>query len=312
MRRWFIYTIFVMQILCGSASAENLFIMGWDAAGLNNVKVMLEEGKLPNLAGLLNNGAHMVPLEVITNTLTQSNWTQVFTGLTYDQTGVLGNGDFFKMYGGSFKTDYNDANYVFTGLDFYLRPVPFEHTIVKAIKDKSIRIGWFSAKQLGCLKTIPANAESSYVAMASTKGDKYIDILTEKTIKFISGKKAFFAYMLTTPDYYGHSYGENGERYLNEIVRSDQALGSILKHLDRTKTKIIVIADHGFDEGKKSHYNAPDSWLVTDLPIHSAYWLQEKQRAFGTVRDVGTTILDWYGIDFKARVPQIRGKSLLE
>jgi predicted AlkP superfamily pyrophosphatase or phosphodiesterase len=312
MKTCLIPVIVIIQLLCGSAAGENLIMMGWDGAGLNNVNVMLKEGKLPNLAALLNNGAHLVPLEVIANTVTQSSWTQAFTGLTYDQTGVLGNGNFAIRYGEKFSTEFSKGAQVFNGLNFYIRRVPFEHTIVKAIKEKDIKIGWFSAKQLGALDDIRYNADKSQIAMGSTKGDNYLSILSDGVIRFISGKRDYFLFFLTSPDYYGHIYGENGDRYLQEIVRSDEALGIIMQHLDREKTRVIVIADHGFDENKKSHYNAPDSWMVTDLPIHSAYWLQEKQRAFGTVRDVAPTILEWYGIDYKSRVPQIRGKSLLE
>jgi bisphosphoglycerate-independent phosphoglycerate mutase (AlkP superfamily) len=118
-------------------------------------------------------------------------------------------------------------------------------------------------------------------------------------------------FLHVNPDDYGHLYGENSQQYAQEFVRADTLLGQILQVLS-SNTKVIVMTDHGLDEGSIIHANAPDAWMATNLPVHPLYYQQKNQRAFGTMRDVAPTVLDYYGIDYKSRVPQIRGKSLLQ
>ena len=132
--------------------------------------------------------------------------------------------------------------------------------------------------------------------------------LSQRTVNFIKENNPFFIFLLVNPDYYGHLDGENSERYEQEFIRSDYWLGVILQLIDRSNTKWIVISDHGFDENKTTHRNAPDAWMATDLPIKSIYCSGE---TVGTIRDVANTILDFYGIDSKTRLPKMRGKSLL-
>lgn len=71
---------------------KNLFIMGWDGAGLNNVRPLLENGTLVSLKRFINReGGKLCPLETLSKTNTVTGWTQYFTGLTYDQSGTIGN-----------------------------------------------------------------------------------------------------------------------------------------------------------------------------------------------------------------------------
>lgn len=115
-------------------------------------------------------------------------------------------------------------------------------------------------------------------------------------------------FLLTNPDYYGHKHGENGARYLEEFERSDEKLGKILPLLGND-THIIILTDHGFDEGKKTHRNAPDCWMVTNLPVDSAYVRQRNQKAFASYRDVLFSYLKMKGLpvnDF------MRGKNIFK
>lgn len=153
--------------------------------------------------------------------------------------------------------------------------------------------------------------------MSDMSDDRYLSELTDfavNSIKEASKKGDFAFFLLANPDVYGHVFGENGERYIEEFVRADEVLGKITKALP-PDTAIIVMADHGFDEGLNTHYNAPDAWGWTNLPIHDSYAFGPKEtrhHAYANMRDIGTTILEWYGIDWQKETPQLRGKSLLE
>lgn len=308
-----LFVILILLMMSSSASAENLFVMGWDGAGLRNVQKLMEEGKLPSLSEFLKTGGCLTPLEVTTETATVPSWTQVFTGLTYDQTGVLGN----KQYNKQLVTaKYRKADHVYWGLNFYIDAIPYEHTIVAAIQAKEYKIGWFASKMhlskdhsYSPFACIANHADEYLLAPAATEGAAYLDRLAEKALKFIRTQKNYLVFLHVDPDYYGHAHGENSNRYLQEFERADHWFGQILENIDRSNTKVIVMSDHGFDEGGRMHYNAPDAFMATDLPFKQFYCDSETT---GTMRDVANTILDYYDVDWKSRIPQMRGKSLLK
>jgi len=280
---------FLLMLICPTAHAESLFIMGWDAAGMNNVVPLLEQGKLPNLKSLIDNGGCLTHIENITCTYTTPNWTEAFTGLSYDQSGAKSNGTW--------------------------KVVPYENTIVKAIQDKGHKIGWFVSKErlntnfsTSSLANIALRADS-YQFLSSQKNDNYIVTLAQRAISFIQQNAEYLIFLHVNPDYYGHKYGENSARYLYEFERADYWLGQILSNIDRMNTRVIVVSDHGFDEGTFDHPNAPDNFMAADIPLKSFYCTGETT---GTMRDIANTILEYYGIDWTSRKTTMRGKSLLQ
>lgn len=84
---------FCLHVTVADAEAvPSLLLIGWDGAGLRTVKMLLDQGKLPNLKNFLENeGGRLVPLETMGLTVTLPNRTTFWTGLTYDQSGVIGN-----------------------------------------------------------------------------------------------------------------------------------------------------------------------------------------------------------------------------
>lgn len=305
--------------------AESLFIMGWDGAGLVNINRLLAEDKLPNLQALLDSGAHLVPLESIGRTETGSAWTHAFTGLTYDQTGVLGLRNYDDWFGGELDRGYNAVTGLYVGMQYWYEKLPFEHTIFSHLKGRPSRLGWFTSKRLlyeddplepdrpaGLFENVTQQAQAKALSKPNEDGDVYIDELGQKTLQFLDtfGNRTFTIFLHVDPDFYGHSFGENSLEYEAEFIRSDAWLGTIMAQLDLAETRIIVMADHGFNEGANGHPYAPDAWMITDIPIDPAYVQQPDQKAFGTLRDVAPTILQHFGFDWKSFFPDMRGKSL--
>ena len=64
---------------------------------------------------------------------------------------------------------------------------------------------------------------------------------------------------------------------------------------------IYITADHGFDEGKKTHKDAPYVFLATN---------DKEVKYSGTRADITPTIYDRLGIDIKKFVPPLDGKPL--
>jgi predicted AlkP superfamily pyrophosphatase or phosphodiesterase len=298
-----------------SSFAKKLVVVAWDGAGLNNVGRLMDEGRLPNLKSILEGKGSLVKLETIARTGSLCSYTHVFTGLMYEQTGVVGNYDFDTFENGVLRKVYNENTHIFDGLNFFLRPIPYSHTIIQAIQDQGNRIGWFvSSGKVGnnplksALSEIGIKADSYSIAVPWDEGDNYIWTLTDKTIDFMkkNNSRGFLTFLhIGGCDGFGHRLGEDSPRYEEEIIRADVSLGKILENRNQY-TKILVFADHGFEDGKTRHRNAPDVWMVTDLPIREKYFSDG-----GTMRDVANTILKWFNIDDKSRIPQMRGKSLL-
>lgn len=64
--------------------------------------------------------------------------------------------------------------------------------------------------------------------------------------------------------------------------------------------------DYGFDEGRKSHRNAPEIWLATNDPL-----VGPPEDRLATQRDIAPTILERFGLDLAQIEPPLPGRSLL-
>ena len=77
----------------------------------------------------------------------------------------------------------------------------------------------------------------------------------------------FFFVHFAQPDAPGTSPGENSQEYTDGLVGDDYWTGKILAKLKALglsgKTAVYITADHGFDEGLKSHSDAPYVFLAT-------------------------------------------------
>ena len=120
-------------------------------------------------------------------------------------------------------------------------------------------------------------------------------------------KRLFAFFHFGDADTAGHEYGEYSNEYSNAIIMYDQWLGSIISKLKELKiwdkTLLYVTADHGFDEGGKTHENAPDFFLATN---------NKQITKNGDRKDITPTILWSYGFDLGSILPPLDGSVLVD
>lgn len=120
------------------------------------------------------------------------------------------------------------------------------------------------------------------------------------------GRNRFFAFFhFSDPDHTGHNHGENSKEHNDAIIACDKWLGEIVEKLKQLgvydRTMIFVTADHGFDEGKTSHANAPNVYLAANL---------KTLKKNGDQRDIAPTILAEMGVDVSKVEPKFKGVIL--
>jgi hypothetical protein len=115
----------------------------------------------------------------------------------------------------------------------------------------------------------------------------------------------FFFVHFAEIDQNGHQFGENSKEYNDGLISADYWTGRIIDELKRLglyeQTIIYVTADHGFDEGKKVHSNAPYVFLATN---------DKAVCRNGRRQDVAPTILARFGVDLTRLVPPLDGIPL--
>lgn len=115
----------------------------------------------------------------------------------------------------------------------------------------------------------------------------------------------FFFVHFAEVDHMGHTYGENSKEYNDALISCDLWLGKIMEKLRKlnldNKTLVYVTADHGFDENKGSHTDAPYVFLGTNDP---------KVMRRGERADITPTILDRFGLDLSKLEPPLSGQPL--
>lgn len=290
------------KLFAQSANRGPLVVVGWDGAGLNNVAPMMAAGRLPNLSTVAAAG-QLIPIKPLCTTLTAPTWTICFTGLTPDVTGVMGN----RRYQDQVLTSPRSAL-------VWLRHTRYSSEVINStLQENGIKVGWFVSKMF--LADYPAVSPLYYAATMAdgfamehpNYNPQYLEDLLLKAEEFILAQIGnYMCFLHLNPDKWGHTYGENSPEYLAEFERCDRALGRLLELQQAQGFKIMVLTDHGFNEGTHHHVSAPDLWLATDIPL-AAEW---RNGGEATIRDVPMTILDYFGLPKHHR--QAYGQSLLK
>ena len=297
-----------------AAATSNAILIGWDGAQRDHVIESLGRGELPNLRQL-SSESNLVAIDVYRTTDTKAGWTQILTGYEPEVTGV-----------------FSDSRY---------QPIPKGYTVFERLEDAFGRDNFVTVAVIGKKGNVDNDPpqrkpykegdpiEGQIITEngvryqlipgkpyynASQAMDVFVNGLEEddkvgtKAVELLQryGDKPFFFFVhFAQVDHKGHQFGENSKEYNDALVSADTWTGKIIQKLKELnlydKTLMYVTADHGFDEGQKTHNDAPYVFLGTNDPAV----MRRGERA-----DIAPTILERFGLDLGRIQPQLAGHSL--
>jgi hypothetical protein len=261
----------------------------WDGAQMRHTLDLMWRGALPNLRALRGEGGLAATTITTHPTETVSAHAEMLTGYPPTVTGVHSLVE--------------------------CRPIPRELTLFYRVK-----------RHLGPQNTTTVWVSSNAERLSSEPGKPWyeakrdIDVWDEgqyrvnaqtgrlciEYLRAYAGANRSFLFFLhfREPDHAGHQHGENSPEYEAALIDDDVWLGRIRETLRElgvgATAAVFVVSDHGFDEGKNIHRNAPDAWLATN-------WYCVKR---GGQEDVAPTILSAFGIDLSGLSPPLPGEPL--
>ncbi len=273
---------------------RNAILISWDGALREHVKRDLDQGKLPNLARLVQHGS-LVDVDVVGHqTDTKAGHAQILTGYDPPTTGV-----------------YSNVNY---------RPIPRGYTIFERLRQAFGKDGITTIMLTGKDHNLGSqgagllrSADPYYLARAGISiwdGDQVrpARVVGKKAVDYIrqlGASRRFFLFVhLPDVDANGHAHGESSPEYDQALVECDRWLGTVLDELEHQgiddRTLVYVTADHGFNVGATQHSNAPHIFLATnDVGLHA-----------GAQRDIAPTVLAAMGVDPSKLSPPLVGHPL--
>lgn len=302
---------------------RNIVLIGWDGAQRNHVKECLGRGELPNLKKLCDDGA-LVAVDITRVTDTKAGWAQILTGYEPEVTGVFSNGRYQPIPKGLT---------VFERLEQFFGPdrfstvavigkkgnvdadppqkIPVRRKALARLTQKAKKTGGSIIEENGQkYLVVPgkpyANAKDAMDVFLNGLGKN--ETVGAKALEYLSqykDKPFFFFVHFAEVDHQGHKFGENSKEYNDALISCDAWTGRIMEKLKELglydQTLIYVTADHGFDEGQRSHGDAPYVFLGTNDP---------KVARRGTRADIAPTILDRFGVDLGKLQPHLDGYPL--
>ncbi len=264
---------------------DSVVLISWDGVQRTHLADLLAQGRLPVLTGLIAAGA-FVPLQVTDHaTDTKAGHAQMLTGLGPDSTGVFSNSRYQAIP---------------AGLTLFER-------LKQCFGDGGIATAAVTGKSSNLVEILANAGPALDVSLIRSAG---ADVVGARALRVLEGfrDRAFFAFIhFRDPDHAGHGFGENSPQYEDATVACDVWLGKILSTLESLgmsdRTAVYVTADHGFDEGARTHFNAPGVWLACEDS------LDEPVVGEGDQKDVAATLLARFGIDPSALSPSLPGRA---
>jgi arylsulfatase A-like enzyme len=300
---------------------RNAILIGWDGAQREHVKESLARGELPNLQKLADEGA-LVAVDILRVTDTKAGWAQILTGYEPEKTGVFSNGRFRPIPRGFTVFERLEAHF------------GAENFATVAVIGKKNNVGAAGPKRMPLGEKAKGRRPRRPGKIVIEDGQEYLHVpgepfhtATESMDFFINGlgsdeavgTKAlelleayrdmpfFFFVHFAEVDHKGHQHGENSPKYNNALMSADDWTGRMMAKLEElglaNGTLIYVTADHGFDEGAKTHRDAPYVFLATN---------DRGVVRRGTRADIAPTILKRFGLDLDAIEPPLDGRPLTE
>ena len=301
---------------------RNIILIGWDGAQRGHVKECLGRGELPHLKQLSQEGT-IVAIDILRTTETKPGWAQILTGYEPEATGVFNNREFGPIPKGytiferlkEFFGPRNFATGAIIAKKGNLGAAPPRRKLLqegtKVTRKDPLEIGGKIIVEEG-RKYILIPAEPYYYAKDGM--DTFLNGLMEnenvgtKTFEWLEQyqNRPFFLFVhFGEIDQKGHEFGENSKEYNDALIAVDAWSGKILEKLKALRlydrTLVYITADHGFDEGLKTHHDAPFVFLATN---------DRRVMRRGFRKDIAPTILDRFGMDLTTIHPPLPGKPL--
>jgi len=321
------------SVLNAAVPDKNVILVGWDGAQREHVMQALGKGQLPTLKQLSKKGK-LVKIDIEGTTDTKAGWSQILTGYYPTITGVYSNSNYRSIpeglsIGERLEKYFGDANIVTLAVIAKKEHVDNEAEQKIKITDENRakyeklskpKINKQGKKKKPDGKIIDVNGVEYYFAPGKPHYNmsKNTDIfenglmLDEKVgkraielIEQNKDKRFFFFIHFAQVDHSGHQYGENSKEYNDMLISNDKWTGKIIARLKELgiydKTLIYVTADHGFDEDKTGHSNAPYVFLATN----AKNIIRDGRR-----QDIAPTILEAFGLDLNKIEPKLDGIPL--
>ncbi|MGQ9778610.1 MAG: alkaline phosphatase family protein [Bacillota bacterium] len=297
-RKAFLLPVFLMLLAGALAVAapgregppRNIVLIGWDGAQRDHVKECLARGELPNLARLAAEGA-LVAIDVLRVTDTKAGWAQILTGYEPEVTGVYSNGRYRPIPKGLTVFERLEEHF---GPDRFVTVAvigkkgnvdadPPEKVEIKPrmtqtqIQQKLRKTGGSLIEENGRrYLVVPGkpyyHAKEAMDVFENGLGeDEAVGKRALELLEKYRDRPFFFFVHFAEVDHQGHKYGENSKEYTEALISADTWTGKIVEKLKELglyeETLVYVTADHGFDEGEKSHSDAPYVFLATNDPL---------------------------------------------
>jgi len=304
-------------------SPRNIILIGWDGAQRNHLYECLGRDELPNLKKLASEGA-LVDIDILGVTDTKAGWSQILSGYNPEVTGVYSNGRYQPVPKGL--SIFERLEKHFGADDFVTVAVIGKKGHCGEIDPpRKMRVGTEAEKKIAKAKNPKGKIiEEDGVKYRFIPGSPYYNMYTalevwefgltldEKVgsralelLEKYKDKPFFFFVHFAEVDSKGHKHGENSKEYNDALISNDLWTGKITSKLKELglydKTLIYVTADHGFDEGKTSHSDAPYVFLGTN---------DTKVTRRGERADVAPTILASFGLNLRKFRPALDGRPL--
>ncbi len=305
----------ILTASCDLGRPRYIILIGWDGAQRNHLNECLARHELPALQALIDEGG-MVNIDIKGTTDTKAGWTQILTGYMPEVTGVYSNSKYQPIPDGltifeRLEERFGDEN-IFTAAVIGKKGNVDNDGPQKIAYKKGDNLQGGTVVTENGKQFLQIPAKPYYYSARNMdlweNGLVKDEVVGKRAIELIErhlGESFFFFIHFAEVDANGHASGENSKAYNDALISNDYWTGQIVAKLKELgiydKTLIYVTADHGFDEGLKSHKDAPFVFLATnDDGVNQPGWRE----------DITPSILDRIGLDLSRFQPLLDGESL--
>ncbi len=318
----------------GAEAPRAIFIIGWDGAQRDHLRECLQRKELPTLQMLADEGA-LVEIDIEGTTDTKAGWSQILTGYYPEITGVYSNGRYQPIPEGYSVPERLEKHFgddgIFTfaviGKSGHVDANPPQKIKLDEAALQAEQAAQRAPQQPGTPKKRKPEGqiiEENGVKYRVIPGkphyhmsrnidffqnglmlDEKVGSLALELIEKHKDERMFGFIHFASVDHQGHQFGENSKEYNDALISNDTWTGKIIAKLKELglyeKSLIYVCADHGFDEGARSHSNAPFTLLGTN---------DKKVMRNGLRQDIAPTVLERFGLDLSQIDPPLDGVPL--